>query len=279
MAKSHAALVVTEPSGLRGQTFALTADEVKIGRAQENDLQLEDPYVSRHHAIVRRAEGTVTIEDAGSSSGVLVNGVRATEPSRLRSGDRIRLGDVELEFVGGEAESPSSQATFIRPAEAPPEPAPAAAPAPLPPPTAAPAPLPPPEPAPAATPAPLLPPTPAPRFELGNQQGGVISNVVGDQYNQQMMALAPMRARARWVMRFGFTLILLGFAGFVVGFAGFSQGILHAMQNPSPTESSPVNAGAWVTAAVGSLAASLGLIIVIISLFMKRNVRKLEERL
>ncbi|MGO9788795.1 MAG: FHA domain-containing protein [Solirubrobacteraceae bacterium] len=284
---SHEALVVTEPSGLRGQTFALTHSEVNIGRAEENDVQLEDPYVSRHHAVLRRSGKTLTIEDAGSASGVLVNGVRATAPSRLRPGDRIRLGDVELELVGGEAESPSAQKTLIRAPSAPPAPEVASAP---PAPRVASAPRAdevasaPPAPEVASPPPPppspqLASPAAAARFDLGSQQGGVISNVAGDQYNQQLGAIAPMRRHARWTMRLGFTLMLLGFAAAVVGFVGFSSPILNALRDQGQGGIPAVNAGAWLTAAAGSFAMTLGLLLVIISLLMKRSVRKREEQL
>ncbi len=106
------ALVVVAPEPMSGQTFALEKDELSIGRADGNDVRLENPFVSRRHAVVRRAGTALVIEDAGSTEGLTINGVRAAGPALLRTGDRIRIGEVELELVGwvGPAAAPRSTA-------------------------------------------------------------------------------------------------------------------------------------------------------------------------
>ena len=67
--------------------------EITIGRAPGSSLVLSDPSVSRTHARIT-ADGT--LEDAGSSHGTWLDGVRVTGPSPLRDGAKIRLGDAEL---------------------------------------------------------------------------------------------------------------------------------------------------------------------------------------
>ena len=67
--------------------------EMTIGRAPGVSLVLSDPSVSRVHA---RISADAVLEDAGSSHGTWLDGVRVTEPSPLRDGARIRLGDAEL---------------------------------------------------------------------------------------------------------------------------------------------------------------------------------------
>src|SRR4051794_41953573 len=64
-----------------------------IGRAPGASLVLSDPSVSRVHARVT-ADGV--LEDAGSSHGTWLDGVRLTSPLPLRDGAKIRLGDAEL---------------------------------------------------------------------------------------------------------------------------------------------------------------------------------------
>ncbi|MCL4466324.1 MAG: DUF3662 and FHA domain-containing protein [Chloroflexi bacterium] len=76
---------------------SLSNDVITIGRALDNGLVLEDPSVSRHHAEIRRQEGGYVLVDLESSNGSAVNG-RSTPSSRLRDGDRLRLGGVELLF-------------------------------------------------------------------------------------------------------------------------------------------------------------------------------------
>lgn len=79
-----------------GRRLELTADVV-IGR-QHADLVLEDPEVSRHHAVLRRSGGSILIEDLGSTNGTFVNRERIREPMTVRSGDEIRVGQTTLEI-------------------------------------------------------------------------------------------------------------------------------------------------------------------------------------
>ena len=67
--------------------------ELTIGRAPGVSLLLSDPSVSRVHA---RITADAVLEDAGSSHGTWLDGVRVTRPSQLRDGAKIRLGDAEL---------------------------------------------------------------------------------------------------------------------------------------------------------------------------------------
>ena len=73
----------------------------RVGRAEEADIHLPDPSVSRIHAIciVAELEGrfTVRIRDNESTNGVLVNG-RTVGQTSLISGDKVRLGDLLLRF-------------------------------------------------------------------------------------------------------------------------------------------------------------------------------------
>ena len=60
---------------------------------------LEDSNVSRHHArIAFAADGSWTIEDLGSTNGVLVNGMRVKGVATVKSGDRVDLGTVGARF-------------------------------------------------------------------------------------------------------------------------------------------------------------------------------------
>ena len=70
-------------------------EEVTLGRAPGSTVVLSDPSVSRLHARISLGDEPV-LEDAGSSHGTYVDGVRVTGPVPLRDGVRIRLGDSEL---------------------------------------------------------------------------------------------------------------------------------------------------------------------------------------
>ena len=64
-----------------------------IGRRQGSDVVIHDTNVSRMHAQIRRDGSRLTIEDAGSSNGTLVNDVRIEQSQDLNAGDVIRIGD------------------------------------------------------------------------------------------------------------------------------------------------------------------------------------------
>jgi hypothetical protein len=86
---------------------SLTAPTINIGRALDNDVIIEHPRVSRHHAQLRRRYGRYVLYDLGSSGGTLVNGYPVQE-CVLRSGDVISLADFEI-IYGEEPVSPPGE--------------------------------------------------------------------------------------------------------------------------------------------------------------------------
>lgn len=93
--------VQTPPAWLanaQGGRFALAA-ACRLGRAEDSDLALPDPRVSRRHAMIhRQGDGEYWLVDFGSRNGTYLNGHRIAQPTRLRDGDRISLGGCELQF-------------------------------------------------------------------------------------------------------------------------------------------------------------------------------------
>lgn len=83
-----------------GIVHALSTTSVGIGRDRLNAVVVRDPTASRFHAEIRREAGGYVLHPHGSS-GTLVNGRRVGSPARLRDGDRIEIGNVELKFVNG----------------------------------------------------------------------------------------------------------------------------------------------------------------------------------
>jgi pSer/pThr/pTyr-binding forkhead associated (FHA) protein len=71
--------------------------EVAIGR-QDGDLVLQDPEVSRRHAVLRRSGQSVVVEDLDSTNGTFVNGERIRSPITLGPGDQVRVGGTTLEI-------------------------------------------------------------------------------------------------------------------------------------------------------------------------------------
>jgi serine/threonine protein kinase len=69
------------------------------------DLTYNDPaaYVSRQHARIVADAGGYFLEDLGSANGTFLNDRRLPSgvPTRLRNGDRVRIGKVQLNFMLG----------------------------------------------------------------------------------------------------------------------------------------------------------------------------------
>lgn len=70
-----------------------------VGRNASCQLSLDDPLVSRRHAIFELQGGAVTIEDLNSRNGVIVNGHRIETKVNLNVGDRILIGSQELTLL------------------------------------------------------------------------------------------------------------------------------------------------------------------------------------
>ena len=98
--------------------------EVAIGR-QDGDLVVEDPEVSRRHAVLRRSGGSVVVEDLDSTNGTFVNGERIRSPITVGPGDQVRVGGTTLEIEPDQRADDTIVSTpprpdQIGPAEAPP---------------------------------------------------------------------------------------------------------------------------------------------------------------
>ncbi len=72
--------------------------EATLGRGLECSIQLNDPLSSRVHAKLFFRDGQWNVADAGSRNGTLLNGSKI-DTAALTSGNRIRVGNTELEFV------------------------------------------------------------------------------------------------------------------------------------------------------------------------------------
>jgi VWFA-related protein len=72
---------------------------INVGRARDNQIVLEDPTVSRHHAWIKSEGEDFLVFDVGSGNGTFVNDDRVTEPRRLENGDVVRFGDATFVFT------------------------------------------------------------------------------------------------------------------------------------------------------------------------------------
>ena len=76
----------------------LSGERTLIGRSASNDIQIDHPKVSRHHAELRVEDGAIWLIDLASSNGTLVND-RFVKHKALQHGDMIRIGDCSIRFL------------------------------------------------------------------------------------------------------------------------------------------------------------------------------------
>ncbi|MHC6181131.1 FHA domain-containing protein [Clostridium sp. JNZ X4-2] len=87
-------------SNLRKGAVIPVRREITVGRKSDNQLILEDPYASGHHARIYIKNGKDCIlEDLESTNGTLLNGKKLRGKHYLDSGDEIRIGNTSFKVI------------------------------------------------------------------------------------------------------------------------------------------------------------------------------------
>ena len=84
--------------GERVSVLPLLSEWTRIGRSLTADIRLDDPTVSRRHAMICRQEERVRVLDDRSLNGTCVNGERV-EWQDLADGDELLVGRYRLYFL------------------------------------------------------------------------------------------------------------------------------------------------------------------------------------
>ena len=91
----------TPPGSAQSQLLARlsfdTRPQLSVGRAPDNDLRLDGLQISNHHARFSRTNGSVSVEDTGSTNGVYVNGERISGRRPVQLSDVIQIGPFVLQ--------------------------------------------------------------------------------------------------------------------------------------------------------------------------------------
>jgi hypothetical protein len=85
-------------SGEDHRVIPLDRDIINVGRNRENQIVLDGPRVSRHHAQLRLRFGRYVLFDLDSRDGTMVNG-QPVQETILQHGDVISLGGVRLIYT------------------------------------------------------------------------------------------------------------------------------------------------------------------------------------
>ena len=98
----------------RGEEVPLLEDQdTLLSLNGENEVVFDDENATRKHAIISKGFQHVVIKDLHSEKGTFVNGERIKE-SRLKEGDRVRIGSVTLMLVALNRFSATFQASQAR---------------------------------------------------------------------------------------------------------------------------------------------------------------------
>jgi predicted component of type VI protein secretion system len=74
----------------------LPLGEFVVGRSTECQLSLDDPLVSRRHAVLKVRRDGVSVQDLGSRNGVVVNGQKINGERELAPGDKVSIGSQDM---------------------------------------------------------------------------------------------------------------------------------------------------------------------------------------
>jgi serine/threonine protein kinase len=115
----QSAFVLSATSGsLADRRFPVPPFGLRLGRSPDNDVVVDQPMVSRHHAEIVERDGSYGIRDLGSTNGTYVDGVRVFERA-LEPGMRIRVGLAEFVFHPASAPVPTPPQPAVTPLPSP----------------------------------------------------------------------------------------------------------------------------------------------------------------
>jgi hypothetical protein len=92
-------VVLQSPALDDGEVVTIDSAPITVGRGANNDVPIaRDEFASARHARFEPRRDGVYVEDAGSTNGTFVNGIRLTRERRLAPGDVVRIGETDLRF-------------------------------------------------------------------------------------------------------------------------------------------------------------------------------------
>lgn len=81
-----------------GTEYLITNWETSIGRSNACDIVLEQPSVSRFHAVIAKHKKGWVVTDTNSSSGTAIGSQKIEAKAVITDGDIISFGGVRLRF-------------------------------------------------------------------------------------------------------------------------------------------------------------------------------------
>src|SRR5262245_33013733 len=113
---ADAVVEIREPG--KGPVRVEVREAIEVGRECDG-VNLTDPKVSRRHVSISVRDGSVVVEDLGSSNGTFVGGARLDTAVALHAGSVVRIGDTEIEIVAVRSAPPATTPPESAPHEPP----------------------------------------------------------------------------------------------------------------------------------------------------------------
>jgi len=102
------AKLVILSAGMTGRSHELKVEKTTVGRVEDNLFQIAEPSVSSHHCEVLLRGTDVVVRDLNSTNGTFIGGEKITE-SVLKSGQTLRLGQIEMRLETGDTPAPTKK--------------------------------------------------------------------------------------------------------------------------------------------------------------------------
>ncbi len=88
--------------------YNMSKERYTVGRLPDNDIRIDNPAVSGHHALIINILNDSFLEDLNSTNGTYVNG-KLIKKHALQHADLITVGHHSLRFVDAEADEPQDE--------------------------------------------------------------------------------------------------------------------------------------------------------------------------
>lgn len=95
------AKLVVLSEGFTGLSYELKAEKTTVGRLDDNSFAISEPSISSHHCEIIQTGAEVVVRDLNSTNGTFINGDQLTGEAPLKSGQILRLGQVEIRLESG----------------------------------------------------------------------------------------------------------------------------------------------------------------------------------
>ena len=103
------ARIIVASEGRTVGELALHAGRTVVGRTPDNDLQIDNRFVSRHHCQILTSPDGCVIEDLNSTNGIVVKAKRVRHHN-LNDGDVVTIGTHDLIYVDERAQRAAAPA-------------------------------------------------------------------------------------------------------------------------------------------------------------------------